>query len=45
MLDIKRIRENPQALVQAMENRRGKGADVSAFLETDAKRRELLSEV
>ncbi len=45
MLDIKRIRENPQALIEAMENRRNKGADVSAFLDTDAQRRKLLVEV
>ncbi len=45
MLDIKRIRENPQALIEAMEHRRSKGADVSAFLDTDAQRRKLLVEV
>ena len=45
MLDIKRIRENPQALIEAMNNRRSKGADVSAFLDTDAQRRKLLVEV
>ena len=45
MLDIKRIRENPQALIEAMQNRRNKGADVSAFLEVDAQRRKLLVEV
>lgn len=45
MLDIKRIRENPDALLRAMENRRSKGADISAFLETDAQRRRLLVEV
>lgn len=45
MLDIKRIRENPQALIDAMNNRRSKGADVSAFLDTDAQRRKLLVEV
>lgn len=45
MLDIKRIRENPDALLRAMENRRSKGADISSFLETDAERRRLLVEV
>ncbi len=45
MLDIKRIRENPQALIEAMQNRRSKGADVSAFLEVDSQRRKLLVEV
>lgn len=44
MLDIKRIRENPEALLTAMKNRRSKGADVSAFLETDAARRKLMVE-
>lgn len=44
MLDIKRIRENPEALLTAMKNRRNKGADVSAFLETDAARRKLMVE-
>ncbi len=44
MLDIKRIRENPEALLTAMKNRRNKGADVSAFLETDAARRKLMAE-
>ncbi len=44
MLDIKRIRENPEALLVAMKNRRSKGADVSAFLETDAARRKLMVE-
>lgn len=31
MLDIKRIRQNPEALVEAMRKRRNKGADVTAF--------------
>lgn len=44
MLDIKRIRENPEALLTVMKNRRSKGADVSAFLETDAARRKLMVE-
>lgn len=44
MLDIKRIRQNPQALTEAMRKRRGKGADVSALIELDAKRRELMQE-
>lgn len=44
MLDIKRIRQNPEALTEAMRKRRGKGADVSALIELDAKRRELMQE-
>ncbi len=44
MLDIKRVRENPEALLTAMANRRNKGADVSAFLEADAARRKLMGE-
>ena len=32
MLDIRRIRQNPEALVTAMKNRRNKGADVTALL-------------
>ncbi len=44
MLDIKRIRQNPQALTEAMRKRRGKGADVSALIELDTKRRELMQE-
>ena len=42
MLDIKRIRQNPEALVEAMRKRRNKGADVTALLELDAKRREVM---
>ena len=42
MLDIKRIRQNPEALVEAMRKRRNKGADVTALLELDAKRRALI---
>jgi len=44
MLDIKRIRQNPEALVTAMAKRRGKGADVSGLIELDAKRREIMQE-
>ena len=44
MLDIKRIRQNPEALVEAMRKRRNKGADVTALLELDAKRREVMQE-
>lgn len=44
MLDIKRIRQNPEALTEAMRKRRGKGADVSALIALDAKRRELMQE-
>ena len=35
MLDIKRIRKNPEELVAAMKARRNKGADVSGILELD----------
>jgi seryl-tRNA synthetase len=45
MLDIKRIRQNPEALVKAMANRRNKGADVSELLEIDQKRRALMADV
>lgn len=45
MLDIKRIRQNPEALTEAMKNRRNKGADVSALLELDRARREQLAKV
>ena len=44
MLDIKRIRQNPEALTEAMRKRRGKSADVSGLIELDAKRRELMQE-
>ena len=44
MLDIKRIRQNPEELITAMANRRNKGADVSALLALDKQRRELLVE-
>ncbi len=45
MLDIKRIRKNPEELVAAMKARRGKGADVSEVLALDEKRRELIQKV
>ena len=45
MLDIKRIRKNPEALVAAMKARRNKGADVSGLLELAEKRRSLIVEV
>ena len=45
MLDIKRIRKDPEALVEAMRKRRNKGADVTELLACDAKRRELLGKV
>lgn len=45
MLDIKRIRKNPEELVAAMKSRRNKGADVSGLLELDGKRRALIQEV
>ncbi|MDR1619664.1 MAG: serine--tRNA ligase [Clostridiales bacterium] len=44
MLDIKWIRENPQALKTAMKNRCNKGADVNGLLEADAVRRKLIIE-
>ena len=44
MLDIKRIRENPEFIKAALENRREKGAQVQALLELDIKRRELIAE-
>lgn len=45
MLDIKRIRKNPDELIAAMKSRRNKGADVSGLIELDEKRRELIQEV
>lgn len=45
MLDIKRIRKNPEELVEAMRKRRSKGADVSELLALDEKRRGLLGKV
>ena len=42
MLDIKRIRKNPEELVAAMKARRNTGADVSGILELDEKRREVI---
>ena len=45
MLDIKRIRKNPEELVEAMRKRRNKGADVSELLALDEKRRGLLGKV
>lgn len=42
MLDIKRIRENPDMLVEAMRRRRNKGADVSGLLALDKERREVI---
>ncbi len=45
MLDIKRIRKNPEELVAAMKARRGKGADVTEVLALDEKRRGLIQKV
>ena len=45
MLDIKRIRKNPDELVEAMRKRRNKGADVTELLALDEKRRKVLGEV
>lgn len=44
MLDIKRIRENPEAIKKALSNRGGE-YPVDELLKLDDKRRELLSEV
>ena len=44
MLDIKRIRKNPEELERAMKARRSKGADVSGLLELDRDRRVILQE-
>ena len=45
MLDIKRIRSNPEALREAMRKRRNKGADVTELLALDEKRRDLMQQV
>ena len=45
MLDIKRVRKNPEELKEAMRKRRSKGADVTGLLELDEKRRLMLAEV
>lgn len=45
MLDIKRIRENPEAVQAAMANRHFAGADIPGLLEVDERRRKLLAEV
>ena len=45
MLDLKRIRNNPEALREAMRKRRNKGADVTELLALDEKRRELMQQV
>ena len=42
MLDIKRIRKNPEELIAAMKARRNKGADVTELLQLDEKRRVLI---
>lgn len=44
MLDIKRIRANPNELIAAMRSRRKKGADVTELLELDISRRTLMQE-
>lgn len=44
MLDIKRIRENPEAIKAALE-RRGKGQSIDEILELDSKRRTIVAEV
>lgn len=44
MHDIKRIRENPEALAAGMK-KRGKGIDVESILSLDTKRRAMLAEV
>lgn len=42
MLDIKRIRQDYEALKEAMRKRRHKGADVSGLLALDEKRRKIM---
>ena len=44
MLDIKRIRENPEAVKAALE-RRGKGQSIDEILNLDSKRRAIVAEV
>ena len=44
MLDIKRIRQNPQELIDALKAR-NKDISLDAFLQQDARRRELMAEV
>ncbi len=44
MLDIKRIRQNPQELIDALKNRNST-IDVNELLELDAKRRDALGQV
>ena len=44
MLDIKRIRQNPQALESAMRARGNNGAVVSGLLELDRRRRAMMQE-
>ena len=44
MLDIKRIRQNPQELIDALKNRNS-AIDVSELLTLDAKRRDALGQV
>ena len=43
MLDIRRIRQNPQELIEALKNRNST-IDLSEFLEKEEQRRALLSE-
>ncbi|MDR0840044.1 MAG: serine--tRNA ligase [Christensenellaceae bacterium] len=45
MLDIKRVRQNPEALAEAMRKRRNKGADINGLLELDSVRRAAMQEV
>ena len=45
MLDIKRIRENPQELKEALKNRNMDGIDVDGLLALDEKRRASMAEV
>ena len=44
MLDVKLLRQNPEMVREALENR-GTAVDLSEFLELDEKRRNLLFEV
>ncbi len=45
MLDIRRIRQNPEELITALKNRNNKSVDVQGFLQLDERRRAILTEV
>ena len=44
MLDIKRIRNNPEEIVEALKKRRGE-YPIQKLLDTDKKRREVIQKV